>query len=82
MVDPSYLLDARPFRNRSLLRSQAPFLADGSPGEIRTPVGRSLLPLGDPEPTRDAIDIWPKRPCYARPLHHRATEDQKFQFDQ
>jgi|GEM_PF-3927186 len=33
---------------------------EGSPGEIRTPVGRCLLPLrADPEPTRDDSYFWP-----------------------
>jgi hypothetical protein len=60
MVDPSYFWDSRLFRNGSQHGAEPlNSVADGSPGEIRTPVGRSLLPLGDPEPTRDAIDIWP-----------------------
>ncbi len=37
--------------------------------------GNSYPTLRDPEPTRSAPKVWPNtRPCYARPLHHRATK--------
>src|SRR5947209_8910051 len=44
-------------------------------GRFELPSAGDSYPIGrDPEPIRDVYMSGPQRPCYARPLHHRATK--------